>query len=99
MRIRRWSALVPLLMLLLGGFPDAARAQTDSGRIGGTVLDSSNAPVPDADVKVTNEKTGEVRVTKTNAVGFFVVPSLKPSNYTVSIAKSGFSVLEFKELP
>jgi len=36
-------------------------AQSDQGRIAGTVTDANGAVVPGATVTVTNEKTGEIR--------------------------------------
>ena len=50
-----------------------AFAQTDQGRISGTVRDSSSAFVAGAAVSVKNERTGEERKGTSNNEGFFVI--------------------------
>lgn len=61
------------------------------GTIVGTVTDSSGGVVPAAKVKITDEATQAVRETETNSQGYYVVPSLRPSSYQVSITASGFA--------
>ncbi len=94
MRVFRWAVVATVLALL----PSLAAAQSD-GRISGSVRDSSNAFVGGATVKVTNEKTGETRLALSNDTGFFVVSPLKPSTYTISAEKPGFSIIEYTSLP
>src|SRR3984893_596510 len=61
------------------------------GTIVGTVTDASGAVIPSAKVRVTDEATSTSRETVTNEQGYYVVPSLRPSTYTLSIEASGFS--------
>ncbi len=96
MRTQQWLAV---LLLLLAGPTRLAFAQTDSGRISGTVRDQTSAWVAEATVTVKNEKTGETRSTTTNRDGFFAVSSLKPTMYTVTVTKQGFAPIEYKEMP
>src|SRR5262245_20692691 len=91
MRFYRWLAAVTLTALL----PVAAAAQSDAGRISGTVRDQSNAIVAGATVTVTNEKTGEARTVQSNDQGYFLVAPLKPSTYTIKAVKSGLGELEY----
>ena len=72
--------LAILALLLLSGI---APAQSDAGKISGTVKDQNGAIVPGANITVTNEKTGEERSAKANDDGYFVVPALKPSSYRI----------------
>jgi len=58
--------------------------------ITGTVTDPSDAVVPGATVIVTQEGTGVTRSAVANASGQFSVPSLLPSDYTVSVEAAGF---------
>jgi hypothetical protein len=60
-----------------------ANAQTDQGRIAGTVTDTNGALVPGANIVVKNERTGEERTATTNDVGYFIVSALRPSSYSV----------------
>src|SRR4030095_11230927 len=74
------SPLAIMTLLLMSGL---TFAQTDSGKISGTVKDQNGAIVPGASITVTNEKTGEERSAKANDEGYFVVPALKASSYRV----------------
>src|SRR5262245_24140365 len=67
-------------------------AQTDQGRTVGTVTDASGGIVPGASVLVKNERTGEERTATTNESGYFMVASLKPSLYTVSVTAQNMTV-------
>lgn len=65
-------------------------AQTVSGSISGTVVDSSGNVIPAAPVKIISERTGEERSTTTNESGDFGFPALQPGSYTVSVEVTGF---------
>jgi hypothetical protein len=60
------------------------------GTIVGTVTDSSGAVVPAATVRIIQTGTQLARSVATNAQGYFVVPSLQPSQYDVVISAPGF---------
>jgi len=68
-----------------------AHAQTDQGRILGTVVDANGALVVGANLSVRNERTGEERTATTNAEGTFSVPALKASSYTVTATGKDFA--------
>jgi hypothetical protein len=95
MTFLKWMAAA----LFVASLPLAAAAQTDAGRLSGSVRDSSNAFVPGATVVVRNEKTGESRTVETNDQGYFIVAPLKPSTYTITVRKQGFSVIEYTNMP
>ncbi len=61
------------------------------GTIVGTVTDSTGAVIPAAKVKVTDEATSNSRETNANDQGYYVVPGLRPSTYTVTIEAAGFA--------
>jgi hypothetical protein len=63
--------------------------------VSGTARDATNAFVAGAAVSVRNERTGEQRSSATNDQGYFLIGSLKPSNYTVRVEKDGFAALEY----
>jgi hypothetical protein len=65
-------------------------AQTNVGRISGTVTDMAGALVQGAAIKVMNDATGLTRTTVTDDNGFYIVTNLMPSNYTVSAEREGF---------
>ncbi|PYV18022.1 MAG: hypothetical protein DMG21_06325, partial [Acidobacteria bacterium] len=70
-----------------------ARAQTFRGTIVGTVVDSTQAPVPGAKVMVKNEATGLARTTLTDDAGEFNIPELPLGSYTVSVEMQGFGTV------
>ena len=91
-RVAVAAAMLTLLSTL-------AIAQTDAGRISGTVRDGSNAFVAGATVKVTNSRTGETRTVLTDQNGVFFASPLRPSIYTVTAEKPGFATIEYPEMP
>jgi len=68
-------------------------AQTSStGALGGTIFDSSGAVLPDANVVVTSETTGQTNSTISQASGRYLVPLLPPGSYRIDVRKAGFKV-------
>jgi len=68
--------------------------QSTSGSITGTVKDGAGAPVPDANVMVTNPAINLTRKVMTNSAGVFKATQLPPGNYTIDVEKTGFKKLE-----
>jgi hypothetical protein len=68
-----------------------ALAQAPVGTIAGVVTDASGAVLSGASVTATSLSTGAERVTTVNDQGFFTIPSLKPGEYTVTVANKGFA--------
>ena len=85
-RLARCAAFVLLALLV---FLPVAHAQT-TATITGTVLDTSGAVIPNAQVTLTNEASADVRVVASNGDGNFVFPSLIPGSYTVTVELKGF---------
>src|SRR5437667_12557799 len=74
------SVGVPLFLLHLA-IVAPAYAQTPSGEISGTVVDSSGLPVPGVTVTLTNPATNVVRVVQTNEVGLYVISAIPTGTY------------------
>jgi len=83
--------LTPLAVALLLVLAATAFAQTDTGKISGTVKDQNGAIVPGANVSIIDERIGTERNAKANDDGFFSVPVLKPSSYRVIAESTGLS--------
>src|SRR5437899_10955731 len=86
---------VPLLLLLLA-IAAPVRAQTPSGEISGTVVDSSGLSVPGVTVTLTNQATNVVRVVQTNEVGLYVISAIPPGTYDLKAELTGFRTVEHK---
>ena len=61
-----------------------------TAQITGTVIDTSGAVIPGANVIVVNEDTGIKWDTKANQSGTYTVPLLQPGNYRISVQSQGF---------
>ena len=85
-----------LVAVLIGVLPRVAQAQNATGRIVGTVADSTGAVVPDATVTVTNQTTGASRSMKTDASGDFNFELLPIGLYSVKVERLGFKVFIVK---
>src|SRR5207245_2470874 len=83
----RKSVLLAILALVLAA---PAFAQRSTGSIRGVVKDATQAVLPGATVTVTNEDTGLLRTTTTNAAGVYSVPDLPVGRYKVSAELQGF---------
>src|SRR5438874_4031850 len=83
--------LTPLAVAVLLVIAVTAFAQTDTGRITGTVKDQNGAIVPGANITVTNTRTGEERSAKANDDGMFSVAALKASSYRIIAETTGLS--------
>src|SRR2546425_187039 len=83
----RLGTLVVLGVFLLAG---VTQAQTITGSITGTVVDSSGAIVAGSKVTVTNEATGAERALTTTENGVFIFTNLVPTTYSVKIEMPGF---------
>ena len=90
--MRRRSALLVQLLLTFGLLlmVPAIWGQGVSGRILGTVQDSSGAVVAKAKVTVTNLATGIIVVGVTDSNGQYGVENLQPGTYSVKFEAQGF---------
>ena len=81
------SAWVLLILFALSG---VSSAQTTYATITGTVTDPSGAIVPKATVAATNEATGVVSSTTSNAAGAYTIAQLNEGTYRLKAEASGF---------
>ena len=58
--------------------------------VSGLILDASGASAPGASVAVVNEDTGFRRTTASETDGRYVVSSLQPGMYKITVRKEGF---------
>lgn len=80
-----------VLLLAFAVLPVAYAQTAVDGAIGGTVLDTSGAVVPNANVLAVNNGTNAQQTAVTDASGYFRIIHLQPGAYTVTINATGFS--------
>ncbi len=91
-RIYLGIACLALFALAVCLGPISMNAQsTTQGAIAGTVLDQSQAAIPNAAVKIQNSATGFSIQLVSDSSGFFKAPLLEPGTYTVSVTAANFA--------
>ena len=66
-------------------------SQQLTGTITGIVYDSVGAVVPNANVVLKNEASGDERPTVTEGDGHFTITAVQPATYTLTISAAGFT--------
>jgi len=88
----RFSALIFTFIVLL--LPACASAQVLTGTLTGTVTDSTDAVVPNAEITATELGTGSVHKEKTDQSGVYAINGLSNGMYKVTVEFPGFSKTE-----
>src|SRR5579863_6632136 len=87
-------SILGAVLLILTTAVASTFAQTETGQITGTVLDQSNAAVPNATVTAKSEGTGVARSVTTGAAGAYTIVNLLPGDYTIGGTASGFAAFQ-----
>ncbi|MFZ3343476.1 MAG: TonB-dependent receptor [Terriglobales bacterium] len=77
-------------LILVGFLAAMASAQSDTGRVIGTITDPTGAVVSNATVTITDAGTGHAVTTTTNGSGQYTVNALPVGKYHVQVAAPGF---------
>jgi hypothetical protein len=88
MTLPRIAVAIPILACLLS--TESLFAQTPTGVVNGTVVDTTGGIVTDAKVTVVSQETSVASVRNTNSDGAFTIINLLPGNYVLSVEKTGF---------
>jgi outer membrane receptor protein involved in Fe transport len=64
-----------------------------TGSIGGTVTDAAGSTVPNANVSVKNQATGEEHSTRSDISGIYLVPSLPVGTYRIEVRSPGMQTM------
>jgi hypothetical protein len=99
MHTRSWKALyaIAVLFLFVLTLAGAARAQSNTGTILGTVEDATGAVIPDAAITIRNLGTGEERHATANSSGEYTVPNLQVGHYSITASHAGFTSTEIAD--
>jgi hypothetical protein len=87
-RVYTWFCGVVFLACMVLAIP--ALGQSDVGSISGFVRDQSGAVVPNAQVTVLDESTGESHTATTDSQGHYTITNLRPATYSMTTEAKGF---------
>src|SRR5258706_11849363 len=92
-----FSLTLVLAIVCLTGANLFAQA-TASATLQGTVMDKSQAVIPNAEVKITNKETGLVRSATTGGTGNYRFELLPPGIYEVRVSVKGFATAAYEKV-
>ncbi len=90
---RRIYGVILALALLCSAYT-AGYGQNLTGQLSGTVTDQSGAVVPNANITLKNQLSGDTRRTVSNSDGVFAFASVPTGEYTITIESQGFAKWE-----
>ena len=86
----RWCMVcIMALAVMLGS---SAFAQSNSGKVTGTVLDATGAVIPGATVTIGDALTGYTRTATSDASGMFQFPNVPFNPYRLTVKMAGFQL-------
>jgi hypothetical protein len=86
--------VLPVVLITVSFLCVPSLAQVSTGRILGTVLDSSQGAVAGATITITDVERGVARTVSTDSSGQYVAPDLIPGMYAVKAEAKGFKPVE-----
>src|SRR5215471_15481304 len=84
------------LLLFLGSL--IAFGQADKARIVGVVADPSGAVIPNATIKITDDRTSAEREVRSDERGYYIISNLNPSDYTIVAQSANLGPAQYKEI-
>ena len=94
-RITSLSLALVLLCLCAGSLPAQITA---TATLQGTVTDTTGAVIPNADVRITNKSTGELRTAVSNGNGLYSFNLLPAGTYEVRVSVAGFTTAAYQNV-
>ena len=91
MKKRIFGSSVGFVALVLVVMAGSLMAQVGTGRIMGTVTDSTGAVLVGASVTITDAQTGVARQMVSNGSGLYVAPDLNVGVYNIEVKAKGFT--------
>ncbi len=84
------------VFVVVATLPVAVLAQTESGKISGTVTDQSGGVLPGASVTLKSVNTNATRTAVSDASGAYNFSNLVPGPYEVTVELAGFTTKQYK---
>jgi hypothetical protein len=100
---RSWKSLSSAIVMFVAIvlcvlLPIWARAQVSGATLTGTISDATGAVIPNVQVSIINQSTGEVRNVTVDSSGFYSAPNLLPGKYDVTVTAPGFATALQKDV-
>jgi hypothetical protein len=80
-----------IIAMFLVTHPVFGQGQLATASLSGTVRDTTQAIVPAAGVTLENLEGGAPYTTRTNDVGIYTIPQVRPGHYRLRVTKQGFA--------
>ncbi|MDT8070608.1 MAG: carboxypeptidase regulatory-like domain-containing protein [Terriglobia bacterium] len=96
--LKSWRLILGALWVVLAIVSQGTAQNAATGAIAGTVTDASGASVVGAQVKVTNEATGEVRRVTSRSDGSILISLLPPGGYSIIVTAPGFKTVDVSKV-
>src|SRR5689334_14621042 len=77
----------------------AAVSQTNFGQINGTITDPSGTEVAGAKVALQSLETSAERQALSNSTGTYVIPTVPPGRYSLTVTAPGFQTFKISDFP
>ena len=82
---------IAFVIAALLAFMPSGIAQQLTGTLSGTVYDQAGRAVPNAQVSLKNEASGDERTATSDGSGHFTITAVQPASYSISVMAKGFS--------
>ena len=86
-----WATVFLFATLICLAPPAFTQAALGNAQLNGTVLDSGGRAVAKAQINVRSVDTNQAYTSATNDAGFYVLPSLPPGKYNLTVTSVGFA--------
>ena len=87
-----------LALIILAGLCQPLSAQIGTANLSGTVIDSTGAVIPDAQVVLKSMTENASRQTTTDAVGRYQIPAILPGTYSLVVDARGFEAQRLENI-
>lgn len=88
-RLSKSLLILPVVLVVF--FSLCSYGQVTGATLTGTVTDSTGAAIPNVQVSIKNQSTGETRSAKVDSAGVYSAPNLLPGTYDVTFSATGFA--------
>jgi len=95
---RVWLTALVLFLCIVAAVPRRTHAQTSKGILAGVIRDTTGAVLPNANIVITNEDTGESRTVTSSSTGAYRVEAINPGNYRIHVTNEGFSPVDVQHI-